>query len=53
MSYAEFEENELRALVPRVIFVDEQNRITEVMQVALSEMLDEFQRPTSDLFTAR
>jgi aspartate 1-decarboxylase len=39
ISYGQFEEAEIRSLVPHVVFVDEENRITETKAVPLSEML--------------
>ena len=39
ISYGQFEEAEIRSLVPHVVFVDEENRITEKKAVPLSEML--------------
>jgi aspartate 1-decarboxylase len=39
ISYGQFEEAEIRSLVPHVVFVDEKNRITEKKAVLLSEML--------------
>ncbi|HCJ36389.1 MAG TPA: aspartate 1-decarboxylase [Ktedonobacter sp.] len=41
ISYGQYDEAEIRALVPHVIFVDEENRITEVKHVPLNEMLTE------------
>lgn len=41
ISYGQYNEAEIRALVPQVIFVDEENRITEVKHVPLNEMLPE------------
>jgi len=41
ISYGEYNEQEIRFLVPRVIFVDADNRITETRHVPLSEMLPE------------
>ena len=42
MSYAQYDEQEIRSLEPRIVFVDEYNRITETKNVPLSEMLPEF-----------
>jgi len=39
ISYGQFDEMEIRSLVPHVVFVDETNRITEKKDVPLSEML--------------
>jgi aspartate 1-decarboxylase len=39
ISYGEYDENEIRSLVPQVVFVDEENHITEVKHVPLNEML--------------
>jgi aspartate 1-decarboxylase len=39
ISYGQFDEIEIRSLVPRVVFVDETNRITEKKDVPLIEML--------------
>ncbi len=39
ISYAQFEESELRALTPRLVFVDSANRLVETRQVSLMEML--------------
>jgi aspartate 1-decarboxylase len=39
ISYGQFDETEIRSLVPHVVFVDETNRITEKKDVPLSEML--------------
>ena len=39
ISYGQFDEAEIRSLVPHVVFVDEHNRITEKRDVPLSEML--------------
>lgn len=38
VSYAEFNESELQALVPSIVFVDENNQITKVNKVALQEL---------------
>jgi aspartate 1-decarboxylase len=42
ISYAEFNEEEVRALVPQIVFVDEENRMTEKKDVALIEMLPDY-----------
>ncbi len=42
INYAQFTEEEIRALEPQLVFVDENNTITERKQVPLSEMLPEF-----------
>lgn len=39
VSYGQYAEHEIAALVPRVIFVDEHNHITERRAVPLAEML--------------
>ena len=41
MSYGQFDEQEIRSLVPQIVFVDEQNRLTEKKDVQLIEMLPE------------
>jgi aspartate 1-decarboxylase len=41
ISYGQYDEQEIRSLVPHVVFVDEENRITDVKHVPLSEMLPE------------
>lgn len=41
MSYAEFEEREIRELTPHLVFVDEANHLLEAKQVPLIEMLPE------------
>jgi aspartate 1-decarboxylase len=41
ISYAQFTEQEIRSLVPQVVFVDENNKVTELRRVPLSEMLTE------------
>lgn len=41
MSYAEFEEREIRELTPHLVFVDEANHLIEAKQVPLIEMLPE------------
>jgi aspartate 1-decarboxylase len=41
ISYGQYDEQEIRSLVPRVVFVDADNRITETRHVPLIEMLPE------------
>jgi|SRR5579883_2092748 aspartate 1-decarboxylase len=41
ISYADFTEEEIRQLTPRLVFVDSENRLVEARQVPLSEMLPE------------
>jgi len=41
ISYGQYNEEEIRALVPQVVFVDENNQITEKKDVPLLEMLPE------------
>lgn len=41
ISYADFEEREIRELTPHLVFVDADNRLTETKQVPLPEMLPE------------
>jgi aspartate 1-decarboxylase len=41
LSYAQYDEQEIRSLKPRLVFVDADNHITETKQVPLSEMLPE------------
>lgn len=41
ISYGQYNEEEVRALVPQVVFVDENNHITEKKEVPLIEMLPE------------
>ena len=41
MSYGQFDEKEIRNLVPQIVFVDEQNRLVEKKDVQLIEMLPE------------
>ena len=41
ISYAQYTEEEIRSLVPQIVFVDENNRLTEKKDVPLSEMLPE------------
>ena len=39
INYGQFDEQEIRTLEPRVVFVDEQNHVTELKRVPLIEML--------------
>jgi aspartate 1-decarboxylase len=41
ISYADYDEQEIRQLTPRVVFVDAENRLVETKQVPLAEMLPE------------
>ena len=41
ISYGQFDEQEIRNLVPQIVFVDEQNRLVEKKDVQLIEMLPE------------
>ncbi|HLL79067.1 MAG TPA: aspartate 1-decarboxylase [Ktedonobacteraceae bacterium] len=41
ISYAQYSEQEIRTLEPRIVFVDADNRITETKNVPLVEMLPE------------
>ena len=41
ISYGQYNEEEVRALVPQIVFVDENNHITEKKEVPLIEMLPE------------
>ncbi|HEY4035298.1 MAG TPA: aspartate 1-decarboxylase [Ktedonobacteraceae bacterium] len=43
ISYAQYTEEEIRTLVPEIVFVDEDNKITEQKHVPLIEMLPEFE----------
>ena len=45
ISYGQYNEEEIRALVPHVVFVDENNAITEKKEVPLIEMLPELPVP--------
>ncbi|EFH87621.1 aspartate 1-decarboxylase [Ktedonobacter sp. SOSP1-85] len=47
ISYADFTEEEIRTLTPHLVFVDENNRLTEKKDVPLYEMLPE---PEAALF---
>lgn len=42
ISYAQYTEEEIRSLMPQVVFVDEENHITEKKEVPLIEMLPDF-----------
>ena len=41
ISYGQYDEQEIRALEPRLVFVDAENHITETKRVPLIEMLPE------------
>ena len=41
ISYGQYDEREIRALEPHIVFVDADNHITETKHVPLSEMLPE------------
>ena len=41
ISYGQYDEQEIRSLEPRIVFVDAENRITEKKRVPLIEMLPE------------
>lgn len=41
ISYAQFEEREIRELTPHIVFVDADNRLVEAKEVPLAEMLPE------------
>jgi aspartate 1-decarboxylase len=43
INYGMFNEEEIRDLVPQVVFVDENNRLTEKKDVQLREMLPDFE----------
>lgn len=47
ISYGMFDEAEIRTLVPQIVFVDENNRITEKKDVPLIEMLPDFEEEIS------
>jgi aspartate 1-decarboxylase len=55
ISYADYNEAEIRSLVPHIVFVNENNQITEKKEVPLSEMLpesvQESQRDVEALFS--
>ncbi|GAC1475416.1 MAG: aspartate 1-decarboxylase [Ktedonobacteraceae bacterium] len=42
ISYAQYTEEEIRALTPQIVFVDADNRLTEKKDVPLIEMLPDF-----------
>jgi len=42
ISYGQYTDEEIRSLVPQIVFVDENNRMTEKKNVPLSEMLPDF-----------
>ncbi len=46
ISYAQYNEEEIRALVPQIVFVDAENRLTEKKDVPLVEMLPDFDAQT-------
>src|SRR5437868_2629545 len=41
IGYGQYDEKEIRSLEPRIVFVDERNRLTETKYVPLAEMLPE------------
>jgi aspartate 1-decarboxylase len=41
ISYGQFEESEIRELTPHIVFIDAENRLTQVKHVPLAEMLPE------------
>ena len=41
ISYADYNEEEIRTLTPHLVFVDERNHMTETKEVPLIEMLPE------------
>jgi aspartate 1-decarboxylase len=41
LSYAQYEEQEVRQLTPRLVFVDAENHLVETKEVPLAEMLPE------------
>ncbi|HWS85249.1 MAG TPA: aspartate 1-decarboxylase [Ktedonobacteraceae bacterium] len=43
ISYAQYTEEEIRSLTPEIVFVDDNNKITEVKHVPLIEMLPELE----------
>jgi aspartate 1-decarboxylase len=43
ISYAQYTEEEIRSLTPEIVFVDDDNKITEVKHVPLIEMLPELE----------
>lgn len=44
ISYAQYTDEEIRTLVPEIVFVDEDNKITEKKHVPLIEMLPELEQ---------
>lgn len=42
ISYGQYTDEEIRSLVPQIVFVDENNRMTEKKNVPLIEMLPDF-----------
>jgi aspartate 1-decarboxylase len=46
ISYAQCTEEEIRTLVPEIVFVDENNKITEQKHVPLIEMLPQLEEQT-------
>ncbi|HZO75342.1 MAG TPA: aspartate 1-decarboxylase [Ktedonobacteraceae bacterium] len=42
ISYGQYTDEEVRSLVPQIVFVDENNRMTEKKNVPLIEMLPDF-----------
>lgn len=48
ISYGQFNEEEIRTLEPRLVFVNEQNRMLELKEVPLIEMLPEDDSAVSD-----
>lgn len=49
INYAQFNEEEIRTLEPQIVFVDEQNHITEKKSVPLIEMLPAMMQDDLDL----
>lgn len=43
ISYAQYTDEEIRTLIPEIVFVDEDNKITEKKHVPLIEMLPELE----------
>lgn len=39
ISYAQYTEEEIRTLIPQIVFVDDENNLTEMKEVPLIEML--------------
>ncbi|HZU65762.1 MAG TPA: aspartate 1-decarboxylase [Ktedonobacteraceae bacterium] len=52
MSYGQFDEQEIRSLEPRLVFVDTDNRIVETKRVPLIEMLPEPSEPAIEVAEA-